>query len=596
MKFSEFAKYLQKLEQTSKRLEITTLLAELFKKLATDEVDLAVYLSQGGLKALYENPKFNMAEKMVIRVLASAYSQSKETIEKLYAKEGDLGNVAYQIAPQEIQSNLTIQTVYATLLDTAQIEGGGSQETKVLKLAALLKNLDAASAKFVVRIVLGTTRLGFTELTILDALAEFLGDKKLVDQIEEKYNMHPDLGLIAKILKTEGIKGIKDINMATGVPIMPQKAQRLSSIDEIIEKMQTVRAEFKFDGTRVQLHIDRQKELKDKDSTQTPLFNSKDKKIFVKTFTRNLEETTHQYPDIVKAAETQIKAESAILDGEAIGYNKETGEFLPFQEIMQRKRKHDVAETAKEIPLRYVVFDLLYLNGKSLMETELAKRQQLLKEIIKDGKVIEPSYYLETADTNELAEFFDEAKEHNLEGVVVKKPSSKYQAGARSFSWVKYKKADEKLLDDTIDVVILGYYFGKGQRSKFGIGKFLVGVYDKENQTYKTFTKVGSGLTDEEWVTLREKIDKLKAPEKPKNVDVNKFYTPDTWTQPKIVVEIGGDEISKSTTHTAGYALRFPRLIKFRPDKRPQDATSLEEIKDLHKAQKRGYYINHGTN
>lgn len=594
MKISEFATYLQKLEETSKRLEITAILSELISKLDSDEVDKAVYLSQGMLKALYENPKFNMADKMVVRVLSNAYNKNKEDLEKLYGKEGDLGTVAYMIAPEETKTKLDINHVHAKLLEIAAIEGAGSQETKVLKLSNLLKDLDSLSAKFVVRMVLGTTRLGFTELTIIDALAQFLGDKALAEQIEEKYNMRPDLGLIAQKLKENGIKGIKSIKMEPGVPVNPQKAQRLGSIEEIIEKMGNIWAEFKFDGTRVQLHLDRSKKIKE-ESNQQALFDEPKERTFIKTYTRNLEDSTHQFPDLLDAADQYLKVDSVVIDGEAIGYNKETGEFLPFQEMMQRKRKHGVAEMTEQIPLRLFAFDLLYLNGESVMDKTLEERVKLLKSIIKENKVIELSYHIETDQVDSLAEFFEEAKERSLEGILVKKPTSKYQAGARSFSWVKYKKADEKLLDDTVDVVILGYKYGKGSRNKFGIGTFLVGVYDKESDTFKTFTKVGSGLTDDEWVKLKDQLDKLQVSDKPKNVDISKVYEQDVWVRPKLVIEIGGDEISKSNTHSAGYALRFPRLIKFRPDKNAQQATTTEEITHLHSLQKRGYYNSHGT-
>lgn len=608
MKISEFSKYLQKLEDTSKRLEIISILTDLIKNLSEEDVDKALYLSQGSLKADFENPKFNIAEKMMVRVLENAYNVDKQEINKLYGKLGDLGSVALEIASKDSTEKpaketakraleLEITDVYTKLIELAEIEGAGSQEAKVSKLSALLRTLDNLSAKFVVRIVLGTTRLGFTELTIIDALSNLLqGDKGLREEIEMKYNVHPDLGLIAKKLKTQGIKGVKDIKIEIGVPIWPQKCQRLSSPEEVIEKMQNVWAEFKFDGTRVQLHLDRKKRVKSKKDNQKTLFDSnestKRQKIFIKTFTRNLEDTTHQYPDISKAAEKQINAQSVILDGEAIGYNKETGAFLPFQEIMQRKRKHNVAEIAKEIPLKYFVFDILYLNGKSLLNKTLAQRKELLKKIIKEGNVIELSKHVEANTVDQVTEFFEEAKEKALEGLILKKPESMYQAGARAFTWVKLKTADEKLLalEDTIDCVILGWFYGKGVRADFGIGKFLVGIYDKKSDSFKTFTKVGTGLTDEEWTTLRSRLQKLKVKEKPANVDVNKFYTPDVWVVPKIVVELGGDEISKSETHTSGYALRFPRLVKFRPDKKPSDVTSLEEITHLHKSQKRGYY------
>ena len=583
MKMTEFAKYLQRLEDTPKRLEITDILCDLIKKLTPHEVDKAIYLSLGTLKAPYENPKFNIADKMMIKILTFAYE--RKDIVQLYDKMGDLGNVALEIAPK-ITSKLEIEGVYKHLTELAQVEGTGSQDTKVKLTTELMKQLDPLSVKFVVRIILGTTRLGFTELTIIDSLSMLLtNDKSQSEKIEKIYNIHPDMGLIAKKVKEKGMNGVKDIKIETGVPILAQKCQRLADTEEIIEKMGRVWAEFKFDGTRVQTHVDRTKKLMSKSTEQTD-------KTFIKTFTRNQEETTHQYPDIALALDKQVDAQSVILDGEAVGIDKKTGRFLPFQEIMQRKRKHDIAEIVGDIPLKYFVFDILYLNGKDLTEKTLTERRALLKSVIKNGNVITVDSHIETAFADELEEFFEEAKKKHLEGLIVKKPDSVYQAGARSFAWVKLKKADEKLkqLRDTMDVVVLGYYFGRGERTKFGIGKFLAGIYDEKEDKFKTFTKVGTGLTDEQLREFKVRADKLKTSEKAKNIELNSVYVPDIWVLPKMVVEIGGDEISQSGTHTAGYALRFPRLIKFRDDKNAAGCTTLKEITDLYKTQKRGYY------
>jgi DNA ligase 1 len=597
MKFRRFAEYLNELESTAKRLEITSILTDLLNELSVDTTDTAVYLSLGYLKAPFENPKFNIAEKMMIRTMEAAYQKTRQEIEGLYSKSGDLGNTALQIAPDKVENELTIKEVYDLLWEISQAEGAGSQETKVNKTASLLQKLDKTSAKYVVRIILGTTRLGFTELTVIDALSKLVnGDKTLKTQIEEKYNIHPDIGLIAKKIKSQGMEGIKEIGIEIGVPILPQKCQRLSNSEEIIQKMGKVSAEYKFDGTRVQLHMDRKKHIKSKSVEQNELFaggdGKKTEKVFVRTYTRNLEETTHQYPEIIEEALSHIEADSIILDGEAIGYNKETGEFLPFQEIMQRKRKHGIAETAKEIPVKYFVFDLLYLNGKSLTEEPLEKRRKILESVIKPGgKVISIDNNLVTSDPHKLEAFFEESKELGLEGLVIKKPDAPYQAGARSYTWVKLKKAETKHLEDTIDTVILGYSYGRGVRAAFGIGQFLAGIFDKKTNSFKSITKVGTGLKDEDFVYLKKEADKLKIDKKPANVEIDKVYTPDVWVSPKIVVELGADEISKSSTHTAGYALRFPRLIKFRADKKPEDITSLDEIENMYKLQKRGYYI-----
>ncbi|MFC1756243.1 ATP-dependent DNA ligase, partial [Patescibacteria group bacterium] len=473
----------------------------------------------------------------------------------------------------------------------ALLEGAGSQDGKVLQLANLLQQVDQLSAKFIVRIVLGTTRLGFTELTVIDALSDFLvGNKSLKRGIESRYFVHPDIGLITKILKKEGIDGLEKISMEAGVPILSQKAQRIGSIKETIDKLEHAWAEFKFDGTRVQLHMDKKKKFS-MEIQQEDLFGDiKSKDYLVRTFTRNLEDSTHQHPEIVSAVMSQVKADSIILDGEAIGIDNKTGEFLPFQQIMQRKRKHGVKSMSEEIPLQYFVFDILYLNGKPLIDKPLEERYEILNSVIEQNETIKITEHVLTKKESELQKYYDKAKKLNLEGLVVKKPDDPYQAGARSYSWVKLKSADEKLLDDSVDLVVLGYYRGRGERSKFGIGGFLAGLYNAKEEKYLTITKVGTGLTDDQFRQMKTLADKYVVKEVPKNVDIPKNYIPDTIIAPEIVVEIGADEVSISKTHSAGYALRFPRLIKFRTDKKPTQSTNIEEIKKLHSLQKRGNY------
>ncbi len=597
MRFSELSKYLQKLEDTTKRLEMVDILSDLIKNLDVEETDKAIYLASGYIGAQFEGIKFNIADRMMFRVLEQSFSTAKnpdikDNIQNLYAQTGDLGNVVFEFKKNdETSKNPTISEVYSKLIDISQIEGSGSQEAKITKISNLIKDVDALSAKHITRIILGTMRLGFTELTIIVALANFLNDKSLAKKIENKYNIHPDIGLIAKKIKSDGIKGIDGIEMEIGVPVLSQKAQRVSGMEEIMERIDNVWAEFKFDGTRVQLHFAKKGNYDEKRNSdnkpQGSLFSGVKDETLVKTYTRNLEETTHQYPEIIEAAKIQINANSAILDGEGIGYNKETGEFLPFQETIQRKRKYNISEAAKNIPLKYFVFDLLYLNGESIAHKPLSERRKLLSSVIKTGNVIEVDEHLETTEFEKLEEYFEIAKNKGLEGIVVKTPEDPYQAGARSYSWIKYKTADQKLLSDTVDCVVLGYYYGKGVRSKFGIGGFLAGVFDEKTNTFKTVSKIGTGLTEDDLKVLKAACDKIKIKELPKNVDVTKMFTPDVIVSPELVVEIGADEISVSPSHTAKYALRFPRLIKFRHDKKPQDATTVEEIKKIHKNQRK---------
>lgn len=601
MKFSQLALYLQKLEDTTKRLEITSILTDLIKNLSPDEVDKGIYLSLGYLAAEFESEKFNIAEKMMIKVLAQAYETSTAEIQKLYSESGDLGSVTESLAKKNKKFELNVNQVHAKLLEIAKITGNGSQERKTTTSAQLLRLADSASAKYIVRIILSTVRLGFTELTVIEALVQTINgakDKEIKRKIEDKYRIHPDIGLIAKKIKEKGLAGLKNVTLEVGVPVHAQKAQRLETVSEVVEKMGEVWVEYKFDGTRVQLHLDKSKKAKDS-ASQQEMFDEetfgKKSTFLIKTFTRNLEETTHQFPDIVEAAAKQIKAESVILDGEAVGYSKKTGEFLPFQETIQRKRKYGVTEFAQQIPLKYMVFDILYLNGKSLVDEPLAKRREILNSIIKgakhtegnfdEGSSIEIDSHLQTSNADEISQFWGKALEKGLEGIMIKKINSSYEAGARNFTWVKMKKSSEQILSDTVDCVILGYYHGRGGRAKFGIGGFLVAVWDEKENKFKTLTKVGSGLKDDEWIELKKAADKISTKEKPTNADINQKYNCDVWTRPKIVVEIAADEISKSTDHSVGYALRFPRLIKFRTDKSPTDTTTPQEIAQMYKNQ-----------
>lgn len=587
MNIDQFSKFLQKLENTSKRLEITDILLDLIENLSNDEIDKAIYLSQGYLNAKFDNPKFNVAEKMMIKAIAQAVNKNPEEVEILFKQLGDLGDTCEQLHDSKKDCKLSIANIHEALLEIAHAKGTGSQEVKITKTAQLLQNVDALSAKYITRTILGTMRLGFSELTVIDALVlliEGKKDSKTKKYIEQKYNKHPDIGIICKKIKISGIKGIENLGISTGIPIMVQKPQRVGSMQEIIDKMSEIWAEYKFDGTRVQLHLD-----KNKTKITTTLFDT-ETQYFIKTFTRNLEDSSHQFPDILKAALKQVGATSIILDGEAIGIDVDTGEFLEFQKVMQRKRKHDIKEMAKKIPLKYFVFDILYKNGEDLTILPLQERRKILESTIKDGDVLIVDEKQKIETKKDLESYFKIAKNKGLEGLILKNPKTHYLAGGRSFAWIKLKVADMQLLDDSVDVVVLGYYVGKGVRTQFGIGGFLAGIYDKKTNTFKSITKVGTGLTDEDFKYLKNLADKYKTNTKPKDYNVDKTYTPDVWLSPKIVVELGADEISVSKTHSAGFALRFPRLIKFRQDKDAYASTTVEEIHNLYNIKKRGYY------
>ena len=585
MTFAEFAQYLEQLEQTSSRLTLIDILSELFKVVKADEIDKVVYLIQGRVGPFSEAVEIGMSEKLVAASIARAYDTDKEKVLKEYAKVGDLGKVASQLAShpereKRAEGSLAVNEVFDTLTEIAKTTGAGTVEKRINLLAGLLRVSDPISAKHLARIPMGSSRLGVGDPTILDAFAQAkLGDRKKRKILETAYNQTSDLGLIGKTLWEKGEKGITSLGVMVGRPIRSQLAERLPDAKTILEKMGgEVHVQYKYDGFRVQIHKDGDK---------------------VRLFSRNLEETTSMFPDLCEGAEKQIKAKSAIFDSEALAYNPDSEEFLPFQETTKRRRKYDIDAMAKKLPLRAFVFDILYFDGKPLIDLPLVERIAYLKKALKEDDVLIPQPGEVTKSVERIEELFNESLTKGLEGLVTKRPDSKYEAGARNFNWVKLKRHSAGELHDTIDCVILGYIFGKGKRSGFGAGSLLVGVYDDKLDEFVTVSKIGTGLTDEEWKEIKVKSEKFKVQSKPARV--NSLITPTVWVQPKIVIEVLADEVTKSPTHTAGlrdaqakvksgekamgYALRFPRLVKFRSDKKPEEATTVKELLEMYKDQ-----------
>ncbi len=598
MTFVEFASYLEKLEGVSSRLEITAILAELFQKLDPTEVTEACYLLQGQLLPPYEALELQIAVKTIIKALVkvlvnqgkilnespgeladlfgeqtvTAATEQEKIIAGEYQKLGDLGAVAEKIIQQiQPQKQDTIQTVYARLVQLAKDTGADSQSRKLEALTALLESLQPISAKFVVRIILGRLRLGFSDMTIIDALSwAMTGGKGERDQLEEAYQRKADIGKLAafylqQIDIKKRLSALQNYSVEVGVPVIPALCQRLNSAAEMIEKMTEVIAEPKYDGLRVQIHI-----------------NKQGKTWKYKTFTRSLEENSHQFPELAAALDS-MDCDSCILDGEAIGYDPQTGDLLPFQDTMQRKRKHGISEKAKEVPIRFYVFDVLELNGQDLLNVPLSDRKEKLRQLFTDNQILYHSPEFRTTDSVALHDFHEQELANGLEGVVVKQISAGYQSGRKGWSWVKMKEAEGTTgkLADAIDAIVMGYYYGRGKRSEFGIGAILVGIMDEAQENVLTLAKIGTGLTDEVLRQTKLKCDELATPTAPPHYQVNKLLAPNVWCLPGLVVEVAADEITRSPIHTAGVALRFPRLVKFREDKTWQQATTLAEVRQL---------------
>ena len=567
MKFKLFAAYLDKLEKTPSRIEITKILAELFKKSSKDEIDKIVYLSLGGLAPPYKEVVFNIAERMTVQVIAEAYGLDTKKAGRLYKKSGDLGDVAFNLSKGR-GKNLTVSQVYSRLLKIAEEEGEGSQERKIKETAKLLGELDKLSSKFVARIPVGNLRLGFSDITILDALSWMkMGDKSARGKLEKAYFVLPDVGLLAKKVKTDGIdKAVKGIKPVVGVPVLPMLAQRLKSPRDMIEKMDEVSIEPKFDGLRIQLHY------------------KAGPKGFVKAYTRNMNENSWMFPEL-KNLSKYLKTKKVILDTDAVGVDEKRTKLSTFQVNMSRRRKHEIESTAAKIPITFQVFDILLVGEKNLMDKPYLERRKVLKNTVKGGRLLRIVDYLVTKDPKKIEEEMEREVSDGLEGIIVKRANSRYVAGRTGWRWVKMKEAEKAVakLADTLDCIVMGYSAGKGKRVQFGVGQFLVGVKHKDK--IKTITKVGTGLTDDQFRELKKRLSKLEIKTKPKEYEIPKELEPDFWVRPGLVVEIAADEITKSPKHTSGYALRFPRLVKFRDDKSTNQATTLTEVKKLFKLQ-----------
>lgn len=563
MKFKELSRYLHKIEKVSGRLEITDLLVEVLKNMEEKEIREGVYLMLGNLAPQYRKVDFAMAGKMGVRAVARVVGEEGKEVMLMYKEKGDLGELVLELGVGKKRKNLSIVEVYKRLRSLAEDSGSGSQERKVKALGELMLDLDSVSAKFVMRIVLGKLRLGFSEKTLLDALSVLEGnDKSLRKRLDRLFQVHPDLGEIVSRVKREGIEGAeKKIRVEVGVPVVPALCQRLNTAKEIVAKMGKVAVERKFDGTRVQIHFKR----------------NKSGGWVCKTFTRNLEETTHMFPELKEVGKV-LKGKSMIFDSEAVGVDVKTGKILPFQETITRKRKHGVGEAASRVPLRFYVFDVLYKNGKSLLNESYEKRRKILKGCVKKNKVVVVNEVFERDEIKKIHDLHEKFLSEGDEGAVVKQWQGGYLPGRQGWNWVKIKESEgtKGKLTDTLDLVVMGYYKGKGKRAGFGIGAFLVGL--RKNGRFVTLAKVGTGLTDDQFKEMKRRLTKLRARERPIEYEVSKGLEPDVWVDPELVVEIAADEITKSPSHSSGWALRFPRLVRFRDDKGVNQATGMKEI------------------
>ncbi|MFQ5456507.1 MAG: ATP-dependent DNA ligase [Nitrospirota bacterium] len=571
MLFRELIRYFERLEVTSKRLEMFDILAELFKRLDNKDIDKVVYLLQGRLRPSFFDIEMGMSEKLILRTIANLSSLSIKEVEKNFRTKGDIGETAEELIEEKGEdTGLSIEEVYNELFKIANISGERGVEKKIDRLKGLLSHVSNEEAKYISRFVSGRLRLGIGDSTILESLSIAKVNRGFKKELERGFNLCSDIGHVARILFERGEEGIKEIEIRVGYPIRMALCERLSSAEEIIEKIGRCSVEAKYDGFRCQIH-------KDGDN--------------VEIFSRNLEKTTNMFPEIVDAVKREFRAREGIFEGEALAYNEQTGDMLPFQITMQRKRKYGIEDMAKEYPLKFFAFDLFYADGKDYRDRPYIERRDRLKQLIRGG-IIDISESIEVTEPEKLMAFFDKVIKKGLEGIIAKRLDGHYSAGSRNFNWIKLKNSYRGQLSDTIDICIVGYMNGKGTRARFGVGAVLGAVYDHDEEIFKTITKIGSGFTEDELNRLKKTLDDISLTERPRRVE--SIITPDVWVEPKYILTVTSDEITRSPAHTCGmkgsgvgYALRFPRVEGFlRRDKNPEDATTVSEIVDMFKKQR----------
>ena len=578
MEFAILAETFKKMEDTSKRLELTKLLVDLFEKTPHELISKIVYLIQGKLRPDFEGIELGVAEKLAIRAISKSSGIPIKRIEEDYKKAGDLGRAASIILEQKAQTtfiveDITIERIYDTLYKIAKLEGSKSQDMKIKYISSLLNDANPLEAKFIVKILLGTLRLGIAENTVMDALATaFTGAKENRELLEMAYNVSSDLGKVAEITAKKGLDGVKSFQATIFNPIRPMLAERVKSEKESIEKMgDKFAAEYKLDGERAQLHV---------------------KNDEVKLFSRSLENITSYYPDIVEKIPKNLKANDAIIEAEVVAINGDSGEFLPFQELMHRRRKYKVEKAVLEYPITVNFFDLLYLNGKSCLDLVYLKRREMLQQILDEDEFAKLVPMTIVQNENEVEDFLENSINSGCEGLMLKMLDASYKAGSRGSYWLKLKREYRNELGDSLDLVVIGAFFGRGRRT--GIyGTLLLAAYDDQNDTFPSICKVGTGFKDEDldqiYQLLQNKIT-LK-----KNSRVSSEMEADVWFEPELVLEIVASEITLSPIHktafnvirkNSGLALRFPKFTgKIRMEKTAEDASTTQEVIALYKGQ-----------
>ena len=581
MRYEIVAEAYRDLERASARLELIDRLAKLFTQTPTTLLPTVALLCQGQIAPDFAGVEIGLAERLAARAVAQAAGVPGEQVLADAREVGDLGLAAERLLGELAGSRpaiLEVGVVFETLHQIAAVEGTGSQSRKLAGLVGLLEQATPLEARYLVRTVTGSLRLGIGTATILDGLAEvYAGGRKARPVLERAYNICSDLGLVASTLASGGLAEVERIEVRAGNPVRPMLAQRLSSPAEILAKMAgSCAAEYKYDGIRVQVHRTADEGLE--------------------LFTRGLERVSTQFPDLVELLDRSLKPREVILEGEVVATDPVSGELRPFQDVMFRRRKHGITEAVSDYPVSLFCFDLLYADGTDLTRLPYLERRARLTQAITPSARLRLATAEQVSDEPALEMVFEQAVAEGCEGLICKSldPTAGYQAGARGWQWIKLKRDYRTELSDTLDLVIVGGLAGRGRRAGM-YGALLLAVYDPATDRFQTICKCGTGFTDADLAALPARMAPLARAEPSARVDSR--WVADVWFEPTLVVEVLAAELTLSPNHTAGWgklkenaglALRFPRFTgRWRDDKAPEDATTVEEVLDMYRAAQR---------
>jgi DNA ligase-1 len=570
------------LERVTGRLALIERTAALLAATPVDLLPVVCYLCQGLIAPEFAGIDLGLAEKLAVRALATAAGADPAEVAAAVREAGDLGQAAEELLARvaaDRPATLDVPTVVDTLLQIAAAEGTGSQGRKLELLSGLLDRATPLEARYLLRLVTGNLRLGIGTPTVLDALAAvYAGGRADRPVLDRAYNICCDLGLVAGTLARDGLAAVERLEVRPGNPVRVMLAQRLSEAADILAKLGgECAAEYKYDGIRIQVH------------------RTADGRI--ELFTRGLERIGHQFPELVEVLGTGLGPREAILEGEAVAYDPAAGELRPFQEVMFRRRKHGISEAVRDVPVGLFCFDLLYADGEDLTRMPYPERRARLAAAVTLSDRLRLTTAARVDTPAALDATFEQAIADGCEGLLCKSvgPASGYQAGARGWQWIKLKRDYRTELSDTVDLVAVGAFAGRGRR-RGTYGALLLAAYDPADDVFRTVGKCGTGFSDAELAALPERLEPLRRPERPAEVDSR---TPaDVWFTPAVVLEVLSAELTLSPNHTAGWgrlkeqtglAMRFPRFTgRWREDKGPRDATTTDELVDLFRAARPG--------